>query len=255
MVQIREFGFSGSGGEQLAGLLHLPADEAVGAILMAHCFTCGKDLPVSTRLAGGLVQRSYAVLRFDFTGLGESEGEFSSTTVSTNVEDLKRAALALIGEGFGPCGMIGHSMGGAAALLAAGALKSVESIAVIGAPFDVGHVTGHFGGAVEEIRSQGQADVDLAGRSFTIQRAFLDDLEAHPDGEHIAELGRPLLVVHAVDDEVVEVSEGERIFAAARQPKAFLPLLPPADHLLTDRPTAAWLAEQLADWFDHTRGL
>lgn len=254
MAQVSSFSFPGSGGDQLCGLLHRPEVEAVGAILMAHCFTCSKDLPVSTRLAAGLAQRGYAVLRFDFTGLGESEGDFASTTVSTNVADLGRAALALINEGYGPCGMVGHSMGGAAVLLAASRLKTVDSIAVIGAPFDVGHVTGHFGDAVGTIQADGQADVDLAGRTFTIRKSFLDDLAQHPEGDHITALGRPLLVVHAVADETVEVSQGEQIFAAASQPKAFLPLLPPADHLLTDRSTAAWLAEQLADWFDRTRG-
>ncbi|MGI9015974.1 MAG: alpha/beta hydrolase family protein [Euzebya sp.] len=251
---VRPFEFPGTRGTTLAGLLHVPDGPAVGSILMAHCFTCSKDLPVSRNLARGLADRGYAVLRFDFTGLGESEGDFASTTVSSNVEDLNRAAVALISEGFGPCGMLGHSLGGAAVLLAASRLKSVRSVAVIGAPFDIGHVRRHFGAAVAEITRHGEADVELAGRQFTIRRSFLEDLDTHPQGDHITALGRPLLVVHAVQDQTVAVEQAEKIFAAAQQPKGFLPLLAPADHLLSDRHIATWLAGQLADWFDRTRG-
>lgn len=244
--------FVGAAGARLAGVLHRTEGEPVGSVLLAHCFTCSKDLHTMSRLARTLAGRGYAVLRFDFTGLGESGGTFSATTVTTQVGDLSRAASTLIEQGYGPCALVGHSLGGAASLLAAHRLKTVRSVAVIGAPSSPVHVHGLVAGAEERIRREGEAIVSIGGRPFPISAAFLADLAVHDEAGAVAELGRPLLVVHSVDDEVVPVSEGERLFAVARQPKAFWPLVG-TDHLLTDRAAADHTANLVAEWLDHTR--
>lgn len=242
--------FVGGTGARLQGVLHHPEGDGVGSILLAHCFTCSKDLHTMTRLARGLAEAGYAVLRFDFTGLGESEGGFESTSVSSNVADLTRAAVALIERGFGPCGLLGHSLGGSAALLAAERLKTVRSIVVVGAPSTSATVARliHPSG---EIPLGGKGWAEIGGREFCVSGAFFEDLERHEPLEKARELGRPLLVLHAVDDEYVDVAEGERVFEAARQPKGFLPLVD-ADHLLSDPRAAEGALEAARDWFDRT---
>lgn len=285
----RDLTFAGSTGTTLAGVLHVPDDEARGSILLAHCFTCSKDLHTMTRLARGLADAGYAVLRFDFTGLGDSTGEFATTTVANDVRDITAATSALIERGYGPCGLLGHSLGGAASLLAAARLHTVRSVVTIGAPSSPSHVRHLFepaGDAGDDGSERGNSDdenagdgddsagsgdrggsedgddgrdepgratvpVVIGGRRFEVARAFLDDLDRHDQDGAVADLDRPLLVIHAVDDEVVDVSEGERIFAAARQPKAFHPLLG-ADHLLTDRAVAGRALHLARDWFDTT---
>lgn len=243
--------FTGSTGAALSGVLHLPAAEVRGSVLLAHCFTCSKDLHTVTRLARGLAAGGYAALRFDFTGLGDSEGSFAETTVSHDVRDLVLAAETLIGRGYGPCAMVGHSLGGAATLLAAHRLKTVRSVAVVGAPASPQHVRGLLADGEEQIRADGTATVDVGGRPFPVAASFLDDLATHDQRAAVATLGRPLLVVHAVDDQIVPISEGEEIFAAAAQPKGFVPLLD-ADHLVSSRAAAATLAAVLLGWFDQT---
>jgi alpha-beta hydrolase superfamily lysophospholipase len=245
----RTLSFPGSTGAQLEGTLHVPDGDARGSVLLAHCFTCSKDLHTMTRLARGLADAGYAVLRFDFTGLGESQGDFATTTVANDVRDLVQAATTLIGEGFGPCGMLGHSLGGAAALLAAQRIHTVRSIVTIGAPSSPSHVRHLFDDA-EELDDD-RVHVTIGGRGFEVARSFLEDLDDHDQKGAIADLGRPLLVIHAVDDEVVDVSEGERIFAAAKQPKGFLPMLG-TDHLLTDRSAAEGALARVRAWFDAT---
>jgi len=243
--------FPGSTGARLEGVLHTPEDRARGSILLAHCFTCSKDLHTMTRLARGLADAGYAVLRFDFTGLGTSGGDFAETSIANDVRDLVAAATALIERGYGPCGLLGHSLGGAAALLAAERLRTVRSIVVLGAPATASHVRRLVAEQEPTIRAEGRATVTIGGRAFPIGVAFLDDLDAHDRLDHITALDRPLLVVHAVDDATVEVAEGERIFAAARQPKGFVPLLG-TDHLLSDRAAAEAALEIVTDWFDRT---
>ncbi len=247
----RTLTFSGSTGAELDGVLHVPDDDARGSILLAHCFTCSKDLHTMTRLARGLADSGYAVLRFDFTGLGESEGDFATTTVANDVRDVVHAATALIEEGFGPCGMLGHSLGGAAVLLAAQRIHTVRSVVTIGAPSSPSHVRHLFEGAEDADGDGDRVHVRIGGRGFEVARSFLDDLDDHDQKGAVAEIGRPLLVLHAVDDEVVEVGEGERIFAAARQPRAFVPLLG-TDHLLTDRASAEVALTWARHWFDAT---
>jgi alpha-beta hydrolase superfamily lysophospholipase len=243
--------FAGSTGATLSGVLHLPDGDTRGSVLLAHCFTCSKDLHTITRLARALAAGGYAALRFDFTGIGESEGSFAETTVSHDVRDLVRAATALIERGYGPCAMIGHSLGGAATLLAARQLKTVRSIAVVGAPSSPGHVRHLLVDDEERIRAEGTATVDIGGRPFPVAATFLDDLDTHDQREAVGSLGRPLLVVHAVDDAVVPVTEGEQTFAQAAQPKAFMPLLG-TDHLVTSRAAADTLAGVLLGWLDQT---
>ena len=245
----RTLTFAGSTGAQLEGVLHEPDQGARGSILLAHCFTCSKDLHTMTRLARGLAEAGYAVLRFDFTGLGESEGEFATTTVANDVRDIVLAATALINEGFGPCGMLGHSLGGAATLLAAQRIHTVRSVVTIGAPSSPSHVRHLFDDA-EEVDDD-RVTVTIGGRAFEVARSFLDDLDDHDQQGAIAQLGRPLLVLHAIDDEVVGFGEAERIFAAAEQPKGFVPLLG-ADHLLTDRGVAEVALGWVRGWFAAT---
>ena len=250
--------FPGVTGAHLAGVFHPPAPTdpgraARGSLLVVHCFTCSKDLHTMSRLARGLAGAGFAVLRFDFTGLGESGGDFSATTLSTNLGDLAQAVACLQERGPGPVGLIGHSLGGAACLLAAGELPSVRSLAVIGAPSTAAHVRGLFRGVEAEIHQAGSFPVRIGGRSFPISARFLEDLERHKVKRRTGELGRPLLVLHSVDDEVVAVTEGERIFAVARQPKAFVPLLD-AGHLLTSRRASAEALDVLVGWFARTLG-
>jgi putative redox protein len=253
---IERLRFVGVTGEPLAGVFHPPSPAGPGGavrgnLLVVHCFTCSKDLHTMSRLARGLAGAGFAVLRFDFTGLGESGGDFSATTLSTNLGDLARAVACLAERGQGPIGLVGHSLGGAACLLAAGELGPVRSVAVIAAPSTAGHVRGLFEGAEAEIDRTGSAWVRIGGRSFPISAEFLDDLDRHEVERRTAELGRPLLVLHPVDDRVVAVTEGERIFTTARQPKAFVPLLD-ADHLLTSRRASAETVNLLVDWFART---
>jgi alpha-beta hydrolase superfamily lysophospholipase len=253
---IERLRFRGVTGAPLAGVFHPPAaadpDTGVrGSLLVVHCFTCSKDLHTMSRLARGLAGAGFAVLRFDFTGLGESGGDFSATTLSTNLGDLARAVACLQKRGPEPIGLIGHSLGGAACLLAAGELASIRSLAVIAAPSTAGHIRGLFKGVETEIDRVGSAWVRIGGRSFPISAQFLADLERHEVERRTAELGRPLLVLHPVDDKVVAVTEGERIFTLARQPKAFIPLLD-ADHLLTSRRASAETVNALVDWFTRT---
>jgi esterase/lipase len=243
--------FPGSTGARLAGVLHHPDGDVRGSVLLAHCFTCSKDLHTMTRLARGLTEAGYAVLRFDFTGIGDSGGDFADKTVTRNVKDLVQAATLLLQRGLGPCAMVGHSLGGAATLLAASKLRTVASIAVIGAPASPAHVRGLLADAEQQIQQEGQALVEIAGRKFPISIEFLADLDVHDQRQHVTELGRPLLIVHALADEVVPITEAEKNFAAARQPKAFFPLLD-ADHLVSDRAAAEVLLQAVRSWLTWT---
>lgn len=243
--------FEGHLSDELAGTLHR-AENARGGILMAHCFTCSSDLAVNVRIAKHLVERGYHVLRFDFTGLGRSGGDFRDSTFVSNVGDLVRAAQWMIDSGLGPTGLFGHSLGGAASLIAASRIRTVESVVLLGAPSTADHVLTHIGDDdVDAIELEGCREVELAGRRFPISKEFLDALDAYEHSEAIAGLGLPLAIIHSPDDRTVPVSEGERLFATARQPKAFYPLIG-ADHLVTSPVSAERAATFAADWFDQT---
>ncbi len=218
---------------------------------MAHCFTCSKDLHTMTRLAGGLAEAGYAAMRFDFTGLGESGGDFADTTLSANVSDLTRAATTLIGRGFGPCGLIGHSLGGAAAVLAANRLKTVRSLVTIGAPADASHVR-HLMDDQWSTLSAGQpAVITVAERSFRLNPAFASDLVGHDVTGRTALLGRPYCIVHAVDDTVVSHDNAVALHRAAGPPKR-LASMPSGGHLFTGRDDAEALLGVILEWFGDT---
>jgi uncharacterized protein len=242
--------FPGGAGAELVGVLERPEGQPRAGIVLAHCFSCSKDLKTMTRMASGLRAAGYAVLRFDFTGLGDSEGDFGTSNVASSVDDVIAAAEALGAEVPGPLGLFGHSLGGAAGLLAARSLDRLGSVVTLGTPSSPAHLRRHLPDGVVDPRDE-DVEVSLAGRRFVVRRGFLDDLEEHDQLGAVAHLGRPLLVLHALDDELVPIGEGERLFAAARQPKGFVPLLD-ADHLLGDRRASARAVELAVGWFAAT---
>ena len=241
------FQFSGSGGHKLAATLDLPDGEPVAYALFAHCFTCGKDVLAARRIAAGLTRRGIAVLRFDFTGLGASEGEFANSTFSSNVADLVLAADHLRQMRKAPALLIGHSLGGAAVLAAAARIPEAEAVVTIAAPSDPAHVTHLFADHVADIRAQGTVEVSLAGRPFPISRQFLDDIAEHNLTEQIANLRKALLVLHSPTDDIVGIDNATRIFVAAKHPKSFISLTG-ADHLLSERRDTGYVAEVIASW-------
>jgi len=241
--------FVNAAGTTLSGLLELPDPPATpqAFALFAHCFTCGKDVKAASRIARALAAHRIAVLRFDFTGLGNSDGDFANTNFSSNVEDLV-AAANFLGENYqAPKLLIGHSLGGAAVLVAAHRLAAVEAIATIGAPATAAHVQHLFAAREAEIRTEGCAIVDIGGRRFSIKSQLLDDLAAQADADHIGALRRPLIVFHSPVDTVVDVNEAAIIFAAAKHPKSFVSL-DQADHMLSRNEDSEFVAGTLAAW-------
>ncbi|MBO9466738.1 OsmC family protein [Tropicibacter sp. R15_0] len=239
--------FQGHGGDTLAARLDLPEGPHLATALFAHCFTCGKDIPAARRIAARLAAMGIAVLRFDFTGLGHSEGEFANTTFTSNVADLKAASAYLESRGMAPSLLIGHSLGGAAVLRAAPEIASAKAVVTIGAPFDPGHVTHNFGEALDEIAAKGKAEVLLGGRPITLGQEFVEDVRAETLGPIIANMKRALLVLHAPRDEIVDISNATQIFTAAKHPKSFV-TLDDADHLVTDPSDAEYAAEVITAW-------
>ena len=239
--------FPGSQGPGLAARLDLPAAPPRAYALFAHCFTCSKDIFAAARIAGALAEEGFAVLRFDFTGLGASEGEFANTNFSSNVEDLIRAADYLRAEHQAPALLIGHSLGGAAVLAAAGRIPEVKAVATIAAPADADHVIQNFAAKVGDIERDGRAEVTLAGRPFHITKAFLDDVRGQTLTDQIAKLHRALLVFHSPIDQTVGIENASRIFLAAKHPKSFVSL-DTADHLLTRHADAIFVAKVLSAW-------
>jgi len=241
------FDFPNASGQTLAALLDSPAGEPTAYALFAHCFTCGKDIRAAKRIADGLTARGIAVLRFDFTGLGASEGEFANTTFSSNVADLVAAADHLRRIRRAPAILIGHSLGGAAVLAAAAAVPEVRAVVTIGAPSDPAHVTGLFKDHVAAIREHGEVDVVLAGRSFRIRREFLDDVAEQMLADKVKALRASLLIFHSPTDQIVGIESASRIFLAARHPKSFVSLAD-ADHLLSRRSDSTYVANVIAAW-------
>ena len=239
--------FAGHSGAKLAARLDLPAGAIRAWALFAHCFTCSKDTLAARRISGELARAGIAVMRFDFTGLGSSDGEFASTNFSSNVEDLRAAAHWLAAHYGAPEILVGHSLGGAAVLAIAGELASVKAVVTVGAPAEASHVILNFGGHVEEIEAKGKAEVNLGGRTFTIQRQFVDDLASTSLSDRIGKMKKALLVLHAPLDEVVGIDNAAAIFTAARHPKSFVSL-DGADHLLTDPDDANYVAGIIAAW-------
>jgi putative redox protein len=242
-----KFKFEGEGGHQLAAALDLPDGVPTAYALFAHCFTCGKDVLAAKRIAVALAAKGIATLRFDFTGLGSSEGDFANSTFSSNVADLVRAANHLRETRQAPAILIGHSLGGAAILAAAGQIAEAKAVVTVAAPSDPAHVTGLFGDHVDNIREHGEAKVSLAGRPFTIKRQFLDDVAESPLMEKISHLHKALLVMHSPTDDTVGIDNATRIFVTARHPKSFVSLSG-ADHLLSNHRDSAYVADMIAAW-------
>lgn len=239
--------FTGHDGNELDARLDLPDGPHLATALFAHCFTCGKDIPAARRIAGRLASMGIAVLRFDFTGLGHSGGEFANTTFTSNVDDLLAACTYLDAQDMAPTLLIGHSLGGAAVLKAAGRMAGIKAVATLGAPADASHVTHNFAEALDAIERDGQAEVDLGGRPFTIGRAFVEDVAEDKLQQAIRELRVALMVMHAPRDAIVGIDNASEIFMAARHPKSFVSL-DSADHLITDPADAEYAAEVIATW-------
>ncbi len=239
--------FAGSLGHELAARLDLPGGAVRAYALFAHCFTCSKDVIASRHIAAKLASLGIAVLRFDFTGLGSSQGEFGNTTFSSNIEDLVRAADHLRARFAAPTLLIGHSLGGAAVLAAAHRVPEATAVVTIAAPSDVAHVLQHFNAELEQIERDGVANVTLAGRTFSIRRDFVEDAKGQALKGHIANLRKALLVMHAPTDQTVGIENATAIFTAAKHPKSFVSL-DSADHLLSNRRDAAYAAEVIAAW-------
>ncbi len=247
-MQTERFVFPGAQGQTLSGRLDSPDTPPRAYALFAHCFTCGKDVLSASRIAAALAVHGIATMRFDFTGLGSSDGEFANTHFSSNVEDLLAAAAHLRSQGRAPSLLIGHSLGGAAILAVAGQVPEAKAVVTIAAPFEPSHVLHLLEADLPEIEAHGEAGVTLGGRPFTIRRSFLDDLRNQPEqAKRIAALGRPLLVLHSPQDATVSVDSAEQIFATAHYPKGFV-ALDGADHLLTRRSDADYVAGLLAAW-------
>jgi uncharacterized OsmC-like protein/fermentation-respiration switch protein FrsA (DUF1100 family) len=246
-VPTERFQFTGVGGHQLAAALDLPDREPLAYALFAHCFTCGKDVLAAKRIAVALAAKGIAVLRFDFTGLGSSEGDFANSTFSSNVADLVRAADHLRETRKGPAILIGHSLGGAAILAAAGQIAEAKAVVTIAAPSDPAHVTGLFKEHIEDIRKHGKVEVSLAGRPFTITREFLDDITEHGLMARVTLLRKALLVMHSPTDDTVGIDNATRIFLSAKHPKSFVSLAD-ADHLLSQKKDSAYAADVIAAW-------
>jgi uncharacterized OsmC-like protein/alpha-beta hydrolase superfamily lysophospholipase len=242
-----KFDFRNAQGQTLAALLDRPDGPARAVALFAHCFTCGKDNKAARRIAEGLKLHGIAVLRFDFTGLGASEGEFANTTFSSNVDDLVAAADHLRQTFMAPAILIGHSLGGAAVLAAAHRIAEARAVVTINAPADPGHVTGLLKGQVADIQLHGEVEVTLGGRQFHVRRALLDDIAEQNLTARIGALHKALLVFHAPTDDTVGIDNASHIFLAAKHPKSFISLAG-ADHLISRTGDAAYVAGVIAAW-------
>ena len=239
--------FDGAHGAKLAARLDMPTGPVKAYALFAHCFTCTKDLSAARKIAEALTLRGIGVLRFDFTGLGGSSGDFASTNFTSNLDDLERAANFLRDEFEAPKLLIGHSLGGAAVLAVADRVPEATAIATIGAPADVDHVTHNFAAHLDDIKNNGEAEVSLGGRPFVIKRQFVDDLANHDLARAVGQMRKALLVLHAPMDQTVGIENAAKIFDAAKHPKSFVSL-DDADHLLRDPANAEYAASVIAAW-------
>jgi putative redox protein len=240
--------FKNREGNLLTGRLVTPADRHPhNFVLFAHCFTCGKNLSALRNIGNALAREGFGVLRFDFTGLGESEGDFGETNFSGNVEDLEDAAEYLAENHIAPSLLVGHSLGGAAVLMASKRLPHVKSVAVIGSPAQPEHVTGLLRSEVPEIEKEGKARVTIGGREFTIKKQFLEDLQAHSLPSVVGSLQAALLILHSPQDSIVSIANAETIYREARHPKSFVSL-DGADHLLGNNKDSTYAGRVIASW-------
>jgi len=247
-MQFKKLEFTNKTGQKLSARLDLPLDgNPLAYALFAHCFTCSKNLKAIAHISRALTREGIAVFRFDFTGLGESEGDFADTNFSSNVGDLVAAAQFMKSNFEAPKILIGHSFGGAAVLQAASAIPSSQAVVVIAAPADPGHVRNALGSTKEKIEHQGEAEVCLAGRTFRIKKQFLDELNFVNMQETLRKLNKALLIFHSPIDEVVGIENAAQIFQAARHPKSFISL-DQSDHLLTNPNDSQYVGSLIAAW-------
>jgi len=247
LMPTERFTFPGHSGVQLSARLDIPDGPHLATALFAHCFTCGKDIPAARRISARLSQLGIAVLRFDFTGLGHSEGEFANTSFNSNIADLRAAAAALTERGMSPSMLIGHSLGGAAVLKAAKKMPDIKAVATLGAPFDPGHVVHNFAAALPEIEAKGVAEVKLGGQKLSIGKQFIEDVAQEVLANSIAKMKAALLVMHAPQDAIVSIDNAAEIFVAAKHPKSFV-TLDQADHLITRAEDAEYAADVISTW-------
>ncbi|HKL38479.1 MAG TPA: alpha/beta hydrolase [Bacteroidales bacterium] len=247
-MKINKVTFKNTEGDQLTARVELPDDERPeGYALFAHCFTCNKNLSAVRNISRSLTSSGFGVMRFDFTGLGESEGDFADTNFSSNIQDIGEAVHFLEKEYEAPSLLIGHSLGGAAVLYAAADVPSVGAVATIGAPADPNHVTRLISSGLEKIHEKGFAEVSIGGRPFTIKKQFLDDLEAVNMPTVLTKMGKALLIAHSPQDQIVGIDNAADIFKAARHPKSFISL-DGADHLLSGSRDSAYIGKVIAQW-------
>jgi len=239
--------FNNGHGQTLTGLIDSPEQKPLSYALFAHCFTCTKNIKAATNISKALAGAGIATLRFDFTGLGQSEGDFADTSFSSNVEDLIAAAEFLEREFEAPAILVGHSLGGTAVLQAAPRIPSARAVATIGSPAEPAHVARLLGGADGPIARDGEAEVHLAGRPFRIRKSFLDDLEAHNLLQSIGKLRKALLIFHSPVDDTVEIENASELYGHARHPKSFISL-DKADHLLSRNEDSRYVGRVLAGW-------
>jgi putative redox protein len=247
-MKFKKFEFTNAAGQKLSARLDFPSEDKPSAYaLFAHCFTCSKNIKAISHISRALTRNGIAVMRFDFTGLGESEGDFADTNFSSNVGDLVAAAEFMANTHTAPKILIGHSLGGAAVLQAAAKIPSCAAVITIAAPADPGHVTHALGDTKDIIERRGEANVSLAGRTFKIKKQFLDDLESVPMRQTIRNLNRALLIFHSPVDGVVGIENASKIFQFARHPKSFISL-DRADHLLMNPEDSQYVGALIATW-------
>ena len=246
MSKTKRVEFSGHAGNRLAGALGLPARaEPKGFVLFAHCFSCGKDSLAAARISRALVAHGYAVLRFDFTGLGDSQGDFGNTGFASNVDDLVAAAAFLREEMAGPSLLVGHSLGGTAVIAAAARIPEVKAVVTIGSPAQPSHVLKNI--SLRKADDDGSDRALIGGREFAVQPAFVEQFQQAAATESLATMKKALLVLHAPLDEVVGIDEAGKIFQAAKHPKSFI-ALDGANHLLTRTADAQYVADTITAW-------
>jgi len=248
-MQSEKISFTGAFGDALSAKIDYPDDGEVRSwVLFAHGFSIGKDLKPVRTISKALVEDGYGMLRFDFTGLGQSEGNFSDTNFSSNCADIRNAAAYLREHYKAPCIMIGHSFGGTATLKVASEIPECNAVATIGSPCDTKHIVHQFADQLEEIEEEGEAKVLLGGRPFVIKEQFLEDIERHDIAAEIEDLDRALMIFHSPQDKVVDIAHAAHIYGKARHPKSFVSL-DRADHLLLKNPKdAEYVAHVLAAW-------
>lgn len=246
-MESKKVEFTGSTGESLSAKIDLPDGDTKACALFAHCFTCSKDLKAVGNITKALADIGIATFRFDFTGLGQSEGDFADTNFSSNVDDLVKAYEYMDQEFSAPSILIGHSLGGAAVLQASHKMEAVKAVATIAAPAEPAHVKENFEMSLDEINEKGEAKVSLAGRPFTIKKQFIDDLEENRMKKFIHNLGKALIVFHSPIDNTVGIDNASKIFVAAKHPKSFISL-DKADHLLSEKEDSLYIGKVLGTW-------